>query len=645
MFFSKEQIEQSVKRLNDLNPFFGTTFLAFKQQDLPIGSTKSINSTSTLDVFLQNYYHPLADYPGFYTPFKTWDNKNKRWNSALYSRSLHVTAVQHFKDVLLHEGGGKWGWQPNYVDAIATKYLRDHLIPAFDLAVWLYHSRQWQEGTRGEDIIEVFFEEFSIGRKAGLFEDFAAKTDGTLFDVAIPPLANPWLLKKPISNGALLDITSLPPGKVTEGALLRTLRLTEVGPAAKLEFDLAPRLNLITGDNALGKTFLLECAWWALTGNWIDYPARPKQDATAPGITFQISKQGHNTKAQTAKYKWDQLTWDIPSKRSNLPGLSIFAQIDGSFAVWDPAKYMLASEEHYTGRITDALTKFSRESLLLDLHDQDHYGKTHITPGLIANWIRWQEAADQTRFGELSAALSTLSPHSERELLLPGKPIRIPELNYNRDVPTLSFPYGDVPITHCSAGVQRIVSLAYLLIWAWEEHVKIAESIRRPTAQSMVLFIDEMEAHLHPLWQRTILPAVMDAIQEIASEVQVQMVIVTHSPLVLASAESRFDREQDKLFHLHLEGDTVQLDDLPFEKRGSIDQWLTSEIFGLAQPRSVEAENAIKDANAIQLEKNPSLVKVQTISDNLIKFLASDDEFWPLWTYFAKKRGARFDAR
>jgi hypothetical protein len=279
------------------------------------------------------------------------------------------------------------------------------------------------------------------------------------------------------------------------------------------------------------------------------------------------------------------------------------------------------------------------------LNKSDQYGSQQRTAGLINDWIRWQEAADQTRFEELSAALYTLSPHSDRELLVPGKPGRMSELKDSRDIPTLEFPYGDVLITHCSAGVQRIVSLAYLLIWAWQEHVKISESIRRKPAQSMVLLIDEMEAHLHPFWQRTILPAVMNAVQEIASEVQIQIIVVTHSPLVLASAEPLFDHELDKLFHLYLENDSVQLDDVSFEKRGSSDQWLTSEVFGLAQPRSVEAEKAIKAANEIQLEKDPSLTKVQSISDSLVKLLAPDDEFWPLWTYFAKRRGARFDAR
>lgn len=592
MFLSKEQIGQSVKRLNDLNPFFGITFLAFKQQNLPVGKTKPIKSTATLDIFLRSYYQPAQDYDGFYTPFKTWDNKKKRWNSHLYASSLHVIASQTFKDVLLHGGGGNWGWQADYIDMIVTKHLRNQRIPTFDLAVWLYHSHEWPEDLSATKIMEHFFADFAI----------TDQERALLFDSTIPELAVPWHWNEPISNEALLDITSLPPGRVTEGSLLRMLRLTEVGPTRHLQLDLAPRLNLITGDNALGKTFLLECIWWALTNNWIDYPARPVQEANEPTISFQINRQGHNTKVQVTRYKWDQLLWDTPAKRSNLPGLSIFAQVDGSFTVWDPAKYMLTRDSHYPGRETDTVSRFSRASILHGIRESEQYGGQPRTAGLINDWVRWQEAADQTRFDELKETLYTLSPHSD-ELLIPGTPGIVPELKDMRDIPTLKFPYGDVPITHCSAGVQRIVSLAYLLIWSWQEHLKIAKSIRRSPAQSIVLLIDEIEAHLHPLWQRTILRAVMNAVQAVAGEVQIQIFVVTHSPLVLASVEPFFNQEQDKLFHLELKRDSVQLSDVPFVKRGQADQWLTSEVFGLAQPRSVEAEQAIDTANKLQLKK------------------------------------------
>jgi hypothetical protein len=68
-------------------------------------------------------------------------------------------------------------------------------------------------------------------------------------------------------------------------------------------------------------------------------------------------------------------------------------------------------------------------------------------------------------------------------------------------------------------------------------------------------------------------------------------------------------------------------------------------VFGLAEPRSREAEKAIEDAKEVQLQKDPPQEKVQEISDRLVKVLAADDEFWPTWVYFAKQRGVRFDAR
>ena len=53
-----------------------------------------------------------------------------------------------------------------------------------------------------------------------------------------------------------------------ERTMLESLYLKNVGPAPEMEMELAPRLNLITGDNGLSKSFLLDAAWWALTRQW-----------------------------------------------------------------------------------------------------------------------------------------------------------------------------------------------------------------------------------------------------------------------------------------------------------------------------------------------------------------------------------------
>ena len=52
----------------------------------------------------------------------------------------------------------------------------------------------------------------------------------------------------------------------------------ECDPAPEVALDLAPRLNLITGDNGLDKSFLLDVAWYCLTRRWPQRgESRPEQ--------------------------------------------------------------------------------------------------------------------------------------------------------------------------------------------------------------------------------------------------------------------------------------------------------------------------------------------------------------------------------
>ena len=48
---------------------------------------------------------------------------------------------------------------------------------------------------------------------------------------------------------------------IRESPMLGYLRL-RMSALPLMEMELAPRLNLITGDNGLGKSFLLDVAWW-----------------------------------------------------------------------------------------------------------------------------------------------------------------------------------------------------------------------------------------------------------------------------------------------------------------------------------------------------------------------------------------------
>ncbi len=64
--------------------------------------------------------------------------------------------------------------------------------------------------------------------------------------------------------------------------MLERLELRDVGPAPEMRLDLAPRLNVIAGDNGVGKTLVLDVAWWALTGTWGMGAASPHRGDGVP---------------------------------------------------------------------------------------------------------------------------------------------------------------------------------------------------------------------------------------------------------------------------------------------------------------------------------------------------------------------------
>jgi AAA15 family ATPase/GTPase len=133
-----------------------------------------------------------------------------------------------------------------------------------------------------------------------------------------------------------------------------------------------------------------------------------------------------------------------------------------------------------------------------------------------------------------------------------------------------------------------------MLVWAWEEHKRNADLLHIPVLKEMVLLIDEVEAHLHPQWQRVIVPALLSVMEKLAPSVKVQLFVTTHAPLVLASLEPHFKPDQDALWKLDLKEDNVVMEKDPWRKRGPVGNWLVSDVFDLKEDRSREAEAAIQ---------------------------------------------------
>jgi hypothetical protein len=109
--------------------------------------------------------------------------------------------------------------------------------------------------------------------------------------------------------------------------------------------------------------------------------------------------------------------------------------------------------------------------------------------------------------------------------------------------------------------------------------------------------------------------------------------------MLLASIEPHFDPEQDALFMFDLVGSDVKVTRADWRPRGDANAWLTSEVFDLKEPRSVEAEQAITRAKAALKDPNLPIEKIREIHNDLYRLLKDTDPFWARWLARAEAAG------
>ena len=431
--------------------------------------------------------------------------------------------------------------------------------------------------------------------------------------------------------------------------MLERLELENVGPAPDMVLDLQPRLNLITGDNGLGKSFLLDAAWWALTRRWprdlnprltSGYAARPRDIARPAKLRFALTTDAGNSKSFESRYSAQDESWTGQPGRPWSPGLVIHAHADGGFSVWDPARNYWKKKGNID--VQDRLPGyvFSPEEVWTGLVVPIQGKATKVCKGLLDDWSSWiRENGENAR--RMAEVVGTLTVRGEPCEVGPILRLSVDDA---QDIPSIKTEYSNaVPIVHASSAVRRITGLAYMLVWSWSEHVRAATQLDVRVAGQVILLFDEIDAHLHPRWQRAIVPAILRVMDHLTNhDSGVQLIAATHSPLVLASVEPHFDEDRDRLFHLDIRNGRVHLDVVPWAAQGDAVNWLVSDVFGLRQARSVEAEGAIEAAQAFMLgdvHHSPEHLKERdAIHRELERVLAGHDPFWPRWVVWTERQ-------
>lgn len=153
-------------------------------------------------------------------------------------------------------------------------------------------------------------------------------------------------------------------------------------------------------------------------------------------------------------------------------------------------------------------------------------------------------------------------------------------------------PDGLVPLRQLSDGYQNVASWVGDLVYRVTD---IFQDYKDPLKARGVLLIDEIDLHLHPVWQRSLRAYLSEKLPNL------QIITTTHSPL---TAQLAGDGE---LFFLKRERKSVKL--LPFHGDPSklmVHQLLLSPLFGLPTPDSPAVESMRAEYGGLARKKRKS---------------------------------------
>lgn len=419
--------------------------------------------------------------------------------------------------------------------------------------------------------------------------------------------------------------------------MLKRLQMENVGPSERLDITFSKRVNIFTGDNGLGKSFILDAAWWALTRQWpqdlnpavstgrMAYPFGTKDGK----ISIELSGKSRDAVKYTSTFDRRLSAWSLPQGRPTKQGLVIYAMLDGSVSVWDPARNYWKQKGQSPCAHSPAFVYTSAE-VWKGKEESDGYRTCN---GIVADLLYWlMEKAEP--YEQIKTAIETLSP--------PNEPITLGGIKRMTDAQRyacIRMPYkqnSDVPVVLLSSAIKRVLSIAYFLVWAWQEHKVACGNIGEVVTSDITLIIDEIEAHLHPRWQKNILKMLQDAVKSLTNCVNIQYIISTHSPLVMASCEDFFC-EDDTWIDIDLVDGSVIAAKKNFTKKGDVSKWLLSDAFDMESTRSNGSQKVLDAAQ--QLMENPSFDKesARKMQEKLEAVLPLRDSFWLRWNVYLAK--------
>lgn len=338
--------------------------------------------------------------------------------------------------------------------------------------------------------------------------------------------------------------------------VLTSLRLKNVRCYSRYSIDLDPSMTVLVGDNGTGKTTILDVAATALSTflRKSDVSARRKIGAT--DVRTLWTRQGGSLDVQSA-FPLEIQAEGVANGRTvrwahglNSPkGSLTFKDANELIAIsegifdkvrsGDPEVVLPVLAYYGTGRLWQSDSRAMTPSLLSRMDGYADCFASSVNERLMHGWLKAKTLAElQTRVESegLHVVLSAVA--------------RCLGLNQDGDASPVIFnlEMDDLAVALPSAGGQRLYEPLRVMSDGYRNTVGLicdiayrmaalnpALGVRALEAPGVVL-IDEVDLHLHPLWQARILGDLRVTFPN------VQFIVTTHAPAVISSVRARHIR-------------------------------------------------------------------------------------------------------